>query len=171
VVLYVGTLDAPRKHVPLLLQAAAAALPQVPDLEVWLAGEGDPSPLLRDAPPAVRDRVRHLGALEGPALLAAYQQAWCLALLSEREVFGMAVLEGLACGLPALVLDDGWGPAGLVADGCGVATAADEAGAALLQVLDLAGQPGTRERCRARAEDYDWKRAVAPRVLEVYGRG
>lgn len=171
VVLYVGTLDPARKNVPLLLTAAAETLPHVPDLEVWLAGEGDPAPLLREAPPAVRDRVRHLGALEGAALVDVYQRAWCVALLSEREVFGMAVLEGLACGLPALVLDDGWGPAGLVADGCGVATTRAGAGADLVQVLDLAAQRDVAQRCRARAEEYDWRGAIAPRMVEVYAGG
>lgn len=171
VVLYVGTLAAARKNVSLLLTAAAEALPYVPDLEVWLAGEGDPEPLLRAAPPVVRDRVRHLGALDGCALVEAYQRAWCVALLSEREVFGMAVLEGLACGLPGLVLDDGWGPAGLVAGGCGVATSAEDAAEALVRVLELASERGTRGRCRSRAEEHDWRRVIAPRMLEVYCDG
>lgn len=168
VVLYVGTLSAARKNVDLLLRAAAAALPHEPALEVWLAGEGDPAPLVAAAPEAVRGRVRHLGALEGQELVAAYRQAWCVALLSEREVFGMAVLEGLACGRPALVLDDGWGPAGLVAGGCGVATAPAGAADALLQVLTLSTDPGVGELCRARAELHDWRRSVAPKLLEVY---
>jgi len=170
VVLYVGTLTAPRKNVGLLLRAAAEALPRVPGLEVWLAGDGDPGPLLTQAPPSVVGRVRHLGLLQGRMLLEAYQRAWCLALPSEREVFGMSVLEGLACGLPGLVLDDGWGPSELVSGGCGVAASAETMADALVTVLELARERDSVLRCRARAESYDWRRSIVPRMVEVYGR-
>jgi alpha-1,6-mannosyltransferase len=92
------------------------------------------------------------------------------ALISEREVFGMAVLESLACGTPALVLDDGWGPSDIINSATGVRTAADEAevGQALLDALALSWQPDTASACRAVAEGYDWRRRIAPRLVEVY---
>ncbi|MGZ6826672.1 MAG: glycosyltransferase family 4 protein, partial [Mycobacteriales bacterium] len=111
VVLYAGTLASPRKNVPLLLAGAALARRELPSLEVHLAGPGTPPPL--------PEGVRHVGVLEGEALREAYRSAWVTALVSEREVFGMAVVESLACGTPAVVLDDGWGPSGLVAEGTG----------------------------------------------------
>lgn len=166
VVLYVGTLSSPRKKVDLLLRAAAG----VPDVEVWLAGPGDPAPLIAAAPESVRARVRHLGVLAGEDLVEAYRRAWSVALLSEREVFGMVVLEGHACGTPALVLDDGWGPAHQVSAATGVATSERDAAQGIRAVLDLSRRKDTSEACRSAAERNDWKRCIAPRLLETYAR-
>lgn len=169
VLLYVGALTSPRKNVALLLEAAA----ELPDLEVHLVGPGDPERWVSAAPEAVRSRVRHLGVLAGADLVAAYRRAWVTALVSEREVFGMAVVESLACGTPTVVLDDGWGPSAIVTDGTGVraqATAASVA-AAVRAALQLSRQPDTAERCRAVGAQYDWRTAVVPRLEEVYGRG
>lgn len=169
VLLYVGALTSPRKNVALLLEAAA----RIPDLEVHLVGQGDASRWVEAAPEAVRGRVRRLGVLQGDALLAAYRGAWATALVSEREVFGMTVVESLACGTPAVVLDDGWGPSGIVTAGTGTrgAATADGVATAVLAALDLARDPGTVERCRAVGETYDWATAVVPRLEEVYGGG
>jgi glycosyltransferase involved in cell wall biosynthesis len=166
VLLYVGALSSPRKNVALLLEAAAL----VPDLEVQLAGPGDAGPLIQAAPEAVRHRVRHLGVLHGEELVTAYRRAWVTALVSEREVFGMAVVESLACGTPAVVLDDGWGPSAVVADGTGVRAAATPQGvaAALREALELSREQGTVERCRAAGAAYDWQTQVVPRIEEVY---
>ncbi|MCU1600240.1 MAG: glycosyl transferase, group 1 [Frankiales bacterium] len=169
VLLYVGALTSPRKNVGLLLDAAAL----VPDLEVHLVGQGDPGRWVSAAPETVRGRVRHLGVLEGSALIAAYRRAWATALISEREVFGMSVVESLACGTPAVVLDDGWGPSSIVTDGTGVrAAATPEAVAdAIRAAIELSRDPAAPERCRAEGVRYDWSTHVVPRIEEVYRGG
>ena len=169
VLLYVGTLDSARKNVGLLLEAAAL----VPGLEVRLAGPGDPQRWLASAPAELRSRTTALGVLEGSALVEAYRAAWVTALVSEREVFGMTVVESLACGTPVLVLDDGWGPSERVRDGIGVRAPADPEGmaAAIRRALDLNHEPETVERCRAVGEEYDWTTRVVPQLEEVYTRG
>ena len=169
VLLYVGALTSPRKNVALLLEAAAL----VPDLEVHLVGQGDAARWVDAAPEAVRSRVKHLGVLEGEALVDAYRTAWVTALISEREVFGMAVVESLACGTPAVVLDDGWGASGIVTDGTGLrAAATPEAVAdAVRAALELTRDPSTVERCRAAGASYDWATCVVPRLEEVYAGG
>lgn len=166
VLLYVGALTSPRKNVALLLEAVSL----VPDLEVHLVGQGDAGRWVDTAPESVRGRVRHLGVLQGEDLVAAYRNAWVTALISEREVFGMTVVESLACGTPALVLDDGWGPSGIVTEGTGVRAAATPAGVAsgVQAALDLARDPATRERCREVGLRYDWRTRVVPRLEEVY---
>lgn len=168
-VLYVGSLTERRKNLPLLL----AALALVPDVELHLVGQGDPSVLVAGAPEEVRARVRHLGPLSGAALVDAYRSAWVTALVSEREVFGMVVVESLACGTPAVVLDDGWGASGIVTDGTGERAAATPASVAeaVGRALSLARDPDTVGRCRAVGESYDWQRAVVPRLEEVYAGG
>lgn len=168
IVLYVGSLSSPRKNVALLLAGAA----QVPDLEVHLVGPGDPARWIEDAPAEVRGRVRHLGPLKGSELVDAYRAAWVTALVSEREVFGMTVVESLACGTPVVVLDDGWGPSGIVEEGTGcraVPTAEGVAGA-LAEALELTRSAETAGLCRAAGERYDWQRHVVPRLEEVYRR-
>jgi glycosyltransferase involved in cell wall biosynthesis len=167
VVLYVGTLDTPRKNVDLLLRAVA----ERPDVELWLVGPGDSRRVLEQAPSSVCDRVKHLGVLNTQDLVDAYRQAWCLALLSEREVFGMAVLEGMACGTPALVLADGWGPQEQITASTGVATTREDVSTGLAAVLELSRRAGTIEACRSNARGYDWKTGIAPRLLEVYAGG
>ena len=169
VLLYVGALTSPRKNVALLLAAAAL----VPDLEVHLVGQGDPDRWIAAAPDDVRGRVRHLGVLEGDDLVAAYRRAWATALVSEREVFGMSVVESLACGTPAVVLDDGWGPSGIVTDGTGVRAEATPEGVAdaVRAALELTRDPATSDRCRAAGERYDWGTQVVPRLEEVYRGG
>ena len=169
VVLYVGSLTSRRKNLALLLQGAEIALSSEPRLQVWLVGQGDPSPAIATAP-RVSDAVRVLGPLEGDALRDAFRRAWLTALVSEREVFGMTVVESLACGTPAVVLDDGWGPSSIVTDGTGVRTAAtaDAVGEAILAGLAMGQDPTASARCRAAAEEYDWRTRIAPRLLEVY---
>jgi len=169
VLLYVGTLTSPRKNVALLLEAAALT----PDVEVHLVGQGDPRRWVEAAPEAVRPRVRHLGVLEGDDLVAAYRRAWATALISEREVFGMSLVESLACGTPVVVLDDGWGPSGIVTDGTGTRAeaTADGVAAAVKGALDLVRDPETPARCRAAGAAYDWRTAVVPRLEEVYAGG
>lgn len=169
VLLYVGALTSPRKNVALLLDAAAL----VPDLEVHLVGQGDPRRWVDAAPEGVRGRVKHLGVLEGDDLVAAYRRAWVTALISEREVFGMSVVESLACGTPAVALDDGWGPAGIVTDETGVRAEATPEGVAdaIRAALELTRDAATSERCRAEGVRYDWGTHVVPRIEEVYRGG
>jgi alpha-1,6-mannosyltransferase len=95
------------------------------------------------------------------------------ALVSEREVFGMVVVESLACGTPAVVLDDGWGPSGIVTDGTGARAAAtpEAVAVALRAALALARDADTVARCRAVGESYDWQRAVVPQLERVYAGG
>jgi alpha-1,6-mannosyltransferase len=114
--------------------------------------------------------VRYLGVLQGDELVDAYRSAWATALVSEREVFGMTVVESLACGTPAVVLDDGWGPSGIVADGTGARGPATPQGvaAAVRDALELTRDPATVERCRAVGASYDWRTQVVPRLEEVY---
>lgn len=167
--LYAGALTEPRKGVADLLAAAALLAEEVPDLQVWLIGSGDPAALLDAA--ARPDLVTRCGPLDDGALRAAYGAAWVTVLPSVAESFGMTVVEGLACGTPAVVRTDSGGPAELV-DRPGIGVLAGptppELAQALHQGLELAARPGTTAACRERARDFDWDHAVVPRMLEVY---
>lgn len=52
-----------------------------------------------------KERLLFTGMLEGQRLKAAYSRGDVLALVSQKENFGLAAAEGLACGLPVVVSD------------------------------------------------------------------
>ncbi len=163
-VLYAGSLTESRKGLQLLLDAARLLRGTVPDLQVWLAGQGQPT--------VDPDLVTRCGLLDDAALREAYARAWVTVLPSTAESFGMTVVESLASGTPAVVRADGGGPAEIVVPGTGVLSGPEphDLAAALAAALDLSQRPGTAAACRERAAHFDWDRAVVPRLRELYAR-
>lgn len=84
-----------------------------PDVELWLAGDGQ-SP---DANPDAErhgNRIKYLGVVRDmPAL---YAQADVMALASQRDAYGLACAEAMACGCVPVVSGDG-GMAAIVRHG------------------------------------------------------
>jgi glycosyltransferase involved in cell wall biosynthesis len=109
------------KRLPLLVRAWQRAVPQLPaDASLVLLG-GYPGEWEGEHP---YDTIRATGArnvflagwhghAELPAFLSA---ADALVLASVREQFGSVLVEGMACGLPAIAIDR-FGPADIVDDG------------------------------------------------------
>jgi glycosyltransferase involved in cell wall biosynthesis len=145
----------PRKRVELLIRALPAIRAARPRAQLVLSrpkdpalatalGEGNPGVVLAD----LDDRA---------ALAAAYGSAWVSALPSFGEAFGLVLLEGLATGtpvvganrdaLPEVIADPAYGRLFDGDDPADVATA-------VLEAMDLAEDPQTRLRCRARAEEF-----------------
>lgn len=119
------------------------------------------------------DRVRLVGARYGEEKWRMLAGATLLVHLPRYEGFGMAVLEGLAVGTPAVIGDrcllPGAGP------DMGVVVTASEPAAFARAVVDLLGDPARRERLsvagrRAVAERYGWDR-IARRCVETVGSG
>ena len=167
--LFTSDLTEPRKNFPLLLEAFALLRERRRDVELWIAGPGDPGPALDAAPAATRTGTVRIGVGALTDLPGLYGRAWTTVLPSRGEAFGLVVLESLACGTPVVTLDDA-GPAELVQPGIGVKAAATAASLAdaCEHALDLAAEPGIVERCRAAAEPHDWRRGVVPRLEEIY---
>lgn len=171
-VLFSGALTEPRKGLAVLLGAVGLLLGERPDLQLWLSGPGDVSPLLRAASREVRDcvEVLPLGAPEGQA--ERYAEAWVTALPSTWDSFGLVLVESLAAGTPIVVADHA-APPSLVTPSTGAVAAPDDAGAlaaALRRGLDLAADPATAGRCRDYAARFDWDGAIAPLLEDLYGR-
>lgn len=108
VVLFVGRFD-PYKNVPGLVEAFAAARPELPP-GTRLRVVGAPDPRY----PEARRRADELGLgdaviwdgnLDGDGLLRAYQTASVLVLASRYEGFGLPVAEAMACGTPVICSD------------------------------------------------------------------
>jgi phosphatidylinositol alpha-1,6-mannosyltransferase len=90
-----------------ILRAMPTLLARWPRLQYVVAGDGDDRPrlarLAHDA--GVADRVRFVGAVDRADLPALYRLADAFAMPSTGEGFGIAFLEAMACGVPALGLD------------------------------------------------------------------
>jgi alpha-1,3-rhamnosyl/mannosyltransferase len=169
--LAVGTLE-PRKNLSLLLDAweqlraeRGAATPPL-----LLAGpEGWKNEALRRRIDALAGSgVRHLGRLERPALVRAYQGALALVYPSIYEGFGLPVAEALACGRPVVVAAGG-SPAEVAGDAGRTFLSGSRDGlAAVLADLVAAGDdPSSESRSLRRAERYSWP-AAAARLGEIF---
>jgi phosphatidylinositol alpha-1,6-mannosyltransferase len=99
-----------------------AAIPELVrrghDVVYVIVGKGDDRARLEEIARenGVAERVRFLGALDQQRLVAAYRMADLFVMPSTREGFGIAYIEAMACGTPALGLDAG-GANDALADG------------------------------------------------------
>jgi len=168
--LYSGTFTEKRKNLHLLLEAVAILRKKRADLELWLSGPGDPSPLIAAAPAAAQEAVVQMGVGEQDEQALLYGRAWVTVLPSENEAFGLALVESLACGTPIVALATGGGPSDVIEPGVGVASgpSAVELAEACERALELAGRRETVEACRAVAARYDWDKAIVPRLEAIY---
>jgi len=92
------------KNQALLLDVVRRVRPDLPDVRLLLAGEGLLEPALRElvARYGVADCVTWLGKRPYPQMPAFYPQGHLYLQTSRHESQGMAVIEAMACGLPAL---------------------------------------------------------------------
>lgn len=118
--LYVGRLSK-EKNLDRLCEEFALAQRRGINASLILVGDGPQADELRTR--WQRHGVLFTGVLEGPTLATAYASADLFVFPSTTDTFGNAVLEAMACGLPAIVSQHG-GPqetvgfhaAGVVAD-------------------------------------------------------
>lgn len=133
------------------------AVASMPDVALWIAGEGPHRPALerRIADAGLGDRVRLLGSVphaELPTILAA---ADAMALASEREGLANAWLEALASGTPVVIPDVGG--ARQVVRGPAAGTLAARTPPAFASALAaLLADPPPAEAVRAMAEPFTW---------------
>jgi len=149
------------KRPDLALEIARIAAPRLPGLTVTLAGEPLDEPgrrlyadLRRRV--AATDLGRHVrldGRVPDPA--GSLQRAGCLLHCAEREPFGLALIEALACGVPVVAANAG-GPAEIVDETCGALYPPGDARAAADALQRVLSSPEQRARlgegARARAE-------------------
>lgn len=106
--LYVGRLN-PHKGVRRLVSAFAACAAENPALTLTMIGSGplqvELAERARDL--GVADRVDFRGPVPHEGVRAAMQSHDLLVHLSERETFGMTIVEAISTGLPVLVTRSG----------------------------------------------------------------
>ena len=172
VLLYVGRFTAV-KRIGLLIEAHAAADLMAP---LVLLG-GFPGEWEGEHP---LETIRRTGAKNvflagwhGHAALPDFLAASDLVVLpSVREQFGQVLVEGMACGLPAIAVD-AYGPSEIVRPGeTGWLVPPDDASALARALAEAVGDPDERRRRGALARQdadarYAWP-ALAAQVAEVY---
>ncbi|HEY6822536.1 MAG TPA: glycosyltransferase family 4 protein [Burkholderiales bacterium] len=123
------------------------------------------------------DRVRFAGRVDHEALPELLRQADVLAQPSiGEEAFGISVVEGMACGLPALVSDQGGLPEIVEEERCGLRLRAGDVAAWRTAIQALASDPARVRRmgeaARKRAlTHFTWARNAARHEALLGGSG
>jgi glycosyltransferase involved in cell wall biosynthesis len=169
-VLFLGRVDVRQKGLDLLLAAVA----QVPEVELVVAGSGTPQEeaRLRElVPDAARHRIRLVGRVDGEAKDRLLRDCAFMVVPSRYETFCLTALEAMAHGRPVVHFDLerlGW-----IGTDCGIAVPAFDVDALRDAIATLASDAPRRarlgEQARARSADFDWD-AVGDRYAALVAR-
>ncbi len=168
-VLYVGGWE-PRKNVPFLLQAFAAARLEGIDL-VLAGGDSEHRGSLRNLAVSlgISERTHMLGWVADADLPALYSGAMCFVYPSLHEGFGLQLCEAMAVGIPVLASDRGSVPE--VLDGGGETFSLDRPDELSAYLRRIAADSDYREelsiRSKRRGAMFSWK-CMAEQTLSVY---
>ena len=141
----VGHLVARKRHADVL-----EALTGLPGLRYLIIGDGPERGALerRALSLGVADRVEFAGQLAPAAAALRARAGWCFVMPSTEEAFGVAYIEAMAAGIPAVGCAGEPGPEEIAAAGGGIE-------------LVEAGSPSALAAClRALLEDPDRRRAL-----------
>lgn len=170
--LFLGTVE-PRKGLDTLLTAFAEVAREVPDVELWLAGQSgwaeESVSRLVEAHPA-RERIRRLGFVDDAVLPSLLGHARVVVYPSRVEGFGLPVLEAMACAAVVVtssgtVMEDIAGGTTLLS----VPGDATALAAAIVKGIELDDRARAEftERARQRATTFTWATSVQ-RHLDAY---
>lgn len=97
------------KNIPVLLKAMKELESKLPKLKLTIVGSGSEEGYLRSlaGKMGLRDRVVFAGEVERSKIPQLLSKSSVLVLPSEREGFGMALIEAMAAGLPVIGSDTG----------------------------------------------------------------
>ena len=166
----VGHLVARKRHADVL-----AALVALPGVRYLIIGDGpEREPLERLARElGLGDRVEFAGQLDPAQVQSRLAPAWCFVLPSTEEAFGVAYIEAMAAGIPALGSAGEPGPAEIAAAGGGIEVVPPRSPEALAARLRaLLGDPRARRELGAAARatverEFTW-RLCGERTLAAY---
>ena len=162
--------EVPRKHVALLVEAFQILREELPEARLVLSRPTDPATAGRVRRDLAKANVEWADLDDRGTLARAYGEAWVAALPARDEAFGLVLVEALACGTPVVGYDHAGIPEVIDRPGIGELFDSLEPGAlaiALQSALKLSQDPGTAERCRARAEELSTDRCTE-RYLALY---
>ena len=145
------------------LSLAVAALPQLPDVELLIVGEGPERQMLHQFAVhlCVADRVRFLGAMPQSALREYYGASDALVLPSEREGWANVLLESMACGTPVVASAVFGTPEVVAAQDAGILMAERSVNGLADAVRALRARYPDRAATRLYAERFSWRDTTA----------
>ena len=166
----------PHKNQAAVIRAVAALQSRHPGLNYELVGKGPDRAALEQlaARLGVSDRVSFAGPLDHGAALERMARGWVHVMPSVHDAFGVAHVEAMAAGLPAIG-GAGTGAEDIAAAGDGMVLVPSGDGATLARAIDrLLGDPAARDSLgaaarRTVAEHFTWERNGA-RTAAVYRR-
>ena len=164
------------KNQAAVIRALAALKSRHPDLRYELIGKGPDRDSLADLATrlGVADRVEFLGSMSHAAALERMGRGHVHVMPSVHDAFGVAHVEAMAAGLPAIG-GTGTGAEDIAAAGEGMVLVASGDDAALAREIDrLVGDPAGRDRLGAAARrtvaaHFTWERN-GERTAAVYRR-
>ena len=139
-------------------EVTIGALPELPEHELLLAGEGPERGNLQALAErlGVGDRVRFLGRVAHDQLAEIYSAADAMVLASSREGWANVLLEAMACGTP-VVASNVWGtPEVVAAPEAGQLMPERTPSGAAQAIKTLFADLPDRAATRAYAEGFDW---------------
>jgi 1,2-diacylglycerol 3-alpha-glucosyltransferase len=171
VILYVGRL-AREKNIPMLLDATAMALRDLPTLRLCLVGDGpiraEMQTYANDI--GIADKVRFEGAKERSEVDRYYAAADAFTFASQSETQGLVVAEAMSYGMPALVVQGG-GACEAVTDALNGYVVPSSAGHLAAGIVRLGSEPAERAQLGAAAKESIYRytiQGMGDAVLQTY---
>jgi glycosyltransferase involved in cell wall biosynthesis len=105
-IVYAGRL-APEKNIETVIRAVMLASQKVSDIDLAIAGSGKSESELRQLVDklGVKNKIKFLGTLSQQELVKLYQASEIFTIASTSETQSLVLMQALACGLPAVVVD------------------------------------------------------------------
>ncbi|MCG2796679.1 MAG: glycosyltransferase [Actinomycetia bacterium] len=105
-ILYVGRL-CERKGIPLLIDSLKDAKVSIPDIRLYIVGEGELKSKLQDHVERMKlsENVVFLGRVSGEELVKWYNRVEVMVVPSIFEGFGIVCIEAMACGTPVIATE------------------------------------------------------------------
>jgi glycosyltransferase involved in cell wall biosynthesis len=157
-----GHVIARKRHAD-VLRALAVARQRVPGLRWVVIGDGPERPQLEPLAGECGVPAEWLGQLDHDAALEQLARCHVMALPSIDEAFGVAYVEALACGVPAIGCRGEGGPEEIASAGDGILLVpAGDVDALAATIADLLSDPARLEQVsaaarRTAAEHFSWE--------------
>ena len=169
---FLGRFEETRKGLPLLIEALPKILKSIPNLELVVAGPGDPEKILAKVDPQVAKQITFLGRLseeEKVHFLSGVDLY--IAPNTGGESFGIILAEAMAAGAPVLASDIPAFVDLLSVGDCGATFKSEDSGDLAKKTIELirnsARLQQLAENGLTSAIRFDWG-SVAAQIMSVY---
>lgn len=149
---------APVKRVEMIIEEAAVARRQLPELTLTIVGDGPDREALDHQVAALNaDWIEFAGRVEQDDLVDLYRRSWIVTSGSLAEGWGMSLTEAAGCGTPSVATDIRGHHSSVVADVTGLLVKPSELSSAFVKILtDDKLRQGLADAALARVRTLTW---------------